>query len=68
MKVTDWTRRALAYRRERRDLPKQGWEYVGERGGSLWEIHRGVRYRERITDVRIACDGKALWVKIGEAG
>jgi len=63
MKVTDFTRRALATRRDKRDMLAQGWEFVGEGGGNLWELYRGVRWRQRIVDVRIAACGKALWVK-----
>lgn len=66
MRVTERTKRDLAYRREQRDLPKAGWEYVGDRGGPIWELHRGYRYTQRILDVRIACDGKGLWIKIGK--
>lgn len=66
MRVTDTTRRRLAYRREERAMIRAGWERVGEGGGKLWELHRGCRWRERITDVRIAIDGKSLWVRIEE--
>lgn len=67
MKVTQFTRVTLAVRREKRDLPKDGWEYVGENGGRLWELHRGYRYRHRIVEVRIAYDGKGLWMKAAES-
>ena len=63
MRVTHRTRQALAVRRDKRDMSRDGWEYVGEGGGKLWELHRGVRYRHRITEVRIAACGKALWIK-----
>lgn len=64
MKVTSRTRRALASRRELRDMPKLGWEMVGEGGGMLWELQRGFRYNHEITDVQIAADRKSLWVKV----
>lgn len=64
MKVTDFTRRALACRREKRDYEKRGWERVGENGGKLWELHRGYRYNHKIVDVAISVDGRSLWVKI----
>lgn len=66
MMLTAFSRRALAIRREERDLPKQGWERVAENGGRLWELHRGARFGKVITDVRIAADGKTLWIKVGD--
>jgi hypothetical protein len=67
MRVTEFTRSALAVRRDFRDREREGWEYVGELGGKLWELHRGGRIRQRIVDVRIAACGKALWIKTKEA-
>ena len=66
MRLTAFSRRALAIRREARDLPKQGWERVAENGGRLWELTRGARWGKVITDVRIAADGKSLWIKVGD--
>lgn len=73
MKVTTWTRKALAVRRreraltaEKRDLPKEGWERVDDRGGQLWSLNRGARIGMAIREVRIAADGQSLWVKVGE--
>lgn len=66
MKVTKLTRSALTVRREARDMKTNGWESVGEGGGKLWELHRGGRWREVITDVKIAADGKSLWIKTAE--
>lgn len=63
MKVTTNTRRALAIRRDCRDRLRDGWEFVGERGGSLCELYRGYRYDHKITEVRIAACGKAFWIK-----
>lgn len=67
MKVTDFTRTALAVRREKRAMLAAGWELVHEGGGNLWELERGGRWRHRITEVRIAHNGKALWVKVEKA-
>lgn len=65
MKVTPFTRKALAVRREVRDLTKDGWEQItatfGE--GRLWELDRGFRTHHRITDIRIGADGKSIWWK-----
>lgn len=73
MKVTHWTKRALAVRRrirafkaEKTAMIKDGWELVDDRGGQLWTLNRGARRGQSILEVRIACDGKALWVKIGD--
>lgn len=64
MKFNDWTKRVMAYRKMRRDLLAKGWEEVGECGGALWELYRGSRTHARIVDVRIAPDGKSLFVNI----
>jgi len=63
MLVTEFTKGALAVRRDVRDSKAQGWEFVGENGGMLWELYRGFRYNHRITDVKIAACGKGVWVK-----
>lgn len=63
MLATASQKEAIAIRRELRDLPKEGWEQVGEGGGKLWELYRGGRWRHRITDVRISVDGRSLWIK-----
>lgn len=65
--VTTATRRILALRREQRDMPRQGWELVGEGGGRLWELVRGGRWNCRIVDVRVAACGKALWIRVEKA-
>jgi hypothetical protein len=64
MLVTDHTRRALAYRRQKKQLLAEGYEYVSE---PIWELHRGARWRERIVDVKISTDGQSLYVKTAEA-
>lgn len=64
MKITDHTRRVLAYRRQFRDLTAKGYEEVGERGGRLWEIYRGGRVGQRIVDCVIATHGLSVFVRI----
>ena len=64
MKVNERTRRVLAYRREHREMLRAGWEYVGERGGDLWELYRGKRVGYKIIDAKAAIDGLGIWVKI----
>lgn len=67
MKLTAFTKHALRVKRDRRDRLADGWEYIGEGGGKLWELHRGYRIPHRITAVEIAACGKALWIKTEEA-
>lgn len=66
MKVTELTKLTLRTRRENRAMKTAGYERVDDRGGKLWELHRGGRWREVIKDVVIAVDGKSLWVRVGE--
>lgn len=61
MKVTEFTRRALAFRRERRDLEAQGY-CMHE---TDWEIHRGGKEDEVIVDAKISIDGKYVYTKLG---
>lgn len=61
---TAWMKAARRIRTENRDMPRQGWERVGEGGGKLWEIERGPRIGQTIRDVKIAADGRSLWVKV----
>lgn len=68
MRVNETTRRALAVRRQRRDLVAQGYEEVGEGGGRLWELERGGRIGHRITDAIIAIHGRSVYVKIESTG
>lgn len=68
MKVNDFVRGALRVRRDKRDMEADGWEFVGERGGNLWELYRGSRIGFVITDVRISADGLGLWIKTSDAG
>lgn len=66
MKMNELTKQALRYRRDHRDMRAAGWEYIDERGGRLWQLHRGFRIGHRITDVRISADGLGLWIKTEE--
>ena len=61
MVVTDFTKRALAFRRQQRDLFAQGYR-IHE---TDWEIHRGARYREVIIDAKISVCGKYVYTKLG---
>lgn len=61
MKVTENTRHALAFRRQRRDLAKLGYR-IHE---TDWEIHRGHLTHLRIVDVKISVDGMYVYTKLG---
>ena len=63
MKVSTLTRETLRVRRTKRDLELHGFEEIGERGGKLWELHRGGRTDHVITDVEIGPDGKTLFIR-----
>ena len=62
MKFTDLTRRALAVRREQRELERRGFR----RHETDWEIHRGARYREVIVEARVSVCGKYVYTKLGD--
>lgn len=59
MRITEFTKSALAYRRQRRDMKAAGWDHVA----GPWEIERGGRYDHIIVAVEIATNGKSLYVK-----
>jgi hypothetical protein len=62
VKVTDFTRNALAVRRERRRL-----EAVGYRQHETdWEIHRGFLCDHVIVDAKVSVDGKYVYTKLGK--
>lgn len=63
MNVTNLTREILRCRRERRRLKSEGWEEITERGGRLWELHRGYRIGYKITAVTIAPEGRTVFIK-----
>ena len=64
MKVNTLTRKALSSRRFAKEKRAAGWEEIGEGGGGLWELNRGWRWNQVITDCAIHPSGKSLWVKI----
>lgn len=61
MIVTAFTRKALAFRRQERELKAQGYR----RHETDWEIHRGFRHDEFIVDVKISACGKYVYTKLG---
>lgn len=61
MKVNAITRRALAFRREQRDLEAQGYR----RHETDPEIVRGGRMGEVIVDAKISVDGMYVYTKLG---
>lgn len=61
---TSWQKAVLAARRERRDMEKAGWEYLGEGGGKIWELVRGSRVGKRIVEAKVAIDGHGVWVLV----
>lgn len=61
MRVTNFTRSALAIRREQRTLESQGYR----RHETDWEILCGDRYREVIIDARVSVCGKFVYTKLG---
>lgn len=67
MKVTQWTRDALAMRRFKRRFEAMGYEEVDDGRGPLWELYRGYRTGHRIVAVVISPSGKSLFVKIEKA-
>jgi hypothetical protein len=61
MKVTEFTKRCLASRREAKRMEAAGYR----KHETDWEIHRGFRHRERIVDAKISADGLYVWTKLG---
>lgn len=61
MIVTENTRRALASRRENREMDRKGYR----RHETNWEIHRGPRVGEIIIDAQISVDGMYVYTLIG---
>jgi hypothetical protein len=61
MKVTSWTKRVLALRRERRDLERQGYRMHE----TDWEILRGYRIGEVIVDAKVSSCGRFVFTKLG---
>lgn len=65
MLVTDTTRKALAYRRQKRDMTRRGYEQItcAFGVGQLWELDRGGRWHWRIVDAVVGVDGKTIYAK-----
>jgi hypothetical protein len=64
MIVTEFTRRALASRREHRKLTAEGFR----RHETDWEIHRGCMSGMVIVDVKISACGTYVYTKLGRPG
>jgi hypothetical protein len=69
--VTEFTRSALAYRREVRDLTKQGYrqhetDWELHRGWASWENARSKDGKWRIVDAKISQCGKYVYTKLGK--
>ena len=64
MKVTDTTRRVLAYRRQQRALIRKGYEQITcTHGiGNLWQLDRGGRWDWKLVDAVLGVDGKSVYV------
>lgn len=66
LKVTDFTRRALAYRKQHRDLTRKGYEEISCKWGigDLWQLDRGSRLNWRLVDAVLGVDSKSVFVKV----
>lgn len=62
MRVTGYTRKALAVRREARDMKAAGWELVP----GPWEMDRGGRQSAVITEAKVSVTGKHVWIKASD--
>lgn len=60
MKVTKFTRKALAFRRERRALLKAGYRMHE----TDWEIHRGHATGRTIVDAKVSACGMYVYTKL----
>lgn len=62
MKLTEFTRSALAVRREERRMKALGYR----KHETDWEIHRGLGATDQvILDAKISADSKYVWTKVG---
>lgn len=66
MLETAFSKEAIRIRRDRRDREREGWEFVGEGGGRLWELYRGYRIGYRITEARVSACGRGIWIKTAD--
>ena len=62
MRVTDFTRRAIAIRREARDMERAGWRRIYE---PCWQIVRGGD-RRHIVDARVSVNGYQIWYRLSD--
>lgn len=61
MLVTEFTRKALKVRREKRDLERAGFRMHE----TDWEIHRGGKIGQVILEARISACGMYVYTKVG---
>lgn len=61
--MTDFTRMALAVRRQHKRLTERGYR----RHETDWEVVRGGRQQETIVDVQISMDGKHVYTLLSGA-
>lgn len=61
MRVTAFTRAALAHRRQKRDLTAQGYRRLSEID---WEINRGKDTDKVVTDIILGVDGNSLFYRV----
>lgn len=61
MIFTEFTRKCLAFRRERKKLESQGYRMHE----TDWEIHRGSKFNEKIVDAKVSVDGMYVYTKLG---
>ena len=61
MKVTDFTRQAVAVRRQKRDMEKAGYRFLPE---IEWRINRGGEWGCTITEVVLGVNGNSLFYKV----
>lgn len=64
MKMTEYSKAVLHYRRTVKQWKDEGFEDLGERGGNLWQIYRGSRCGQIIHEARVAPDGMSVFVRI----
>lgn len=65
MKVNELTKRALAVRRQRREMIDRGYEEITMTFGigNLWELDRGGRTSWTLVDAVLGVGGKSVYVK-----